>query len=139
VARAQDVAAHPRIYVTDIETRLGTRYTVDTLGLLTACFPEARFVWLMGADNLGQIDRWKGWQRIFETVPVAVFDRAPYSFRALAAKAAHRFARYQLHGAHARQLADCDPPAWSFFHARLHPASATEIRARRTHLSGRER
>jgi nicotinate-nucleotide adenylyltransferase len=132
VSAARAIAAgQPRIQVTDIEAALGTRYTVDTLERLAACFPEARFVWLMGADNLSQIDRWKGWQRIFGLVPVAIFDRAPYSFRAMAAKAAHRFARYQQHGAHARRLAHCEPPAWSFFHARLHPASATAIRARR--------
>lgn len=132
VARAREAAGGGAIMVTDLEAAMGTRYTVDTLARLTECFPRARFVWLMGADNLAQIDRWKGWERIFRLVPVAIFDRAPYSTRALASKAAHRFARHQLHGAHARRLAECEPPAWSFFHARLHPESATAIRKRET-------
>ena len=39
----------------DLETQLGTRYTVDTLRALRRRFPRTRFVWLMGADNLRQI------------------------------------------------------------------------------------
>ena len=34
LAEARRVSAHPRILVTDIETRLGTRYTADTLAAL---------------------------------------------------------------------------------------------------------
>lgn len=131
LVRARAVAGHAAIAATDIETRLGTRFTVDTLAALKTCFPDTRFVWLMGADNLLQMDRWKRWQEIFRLVPVAIFDRAPYASRALAGKAARRFARHQLLWPHARRLADHEPPAWSFFHARLHHGSATAIRARR--------
>ena len=36
--------------------------------------------------------RWKGWQEIFATLPIAVFDRPAYSLRALSSRAARRFA-----------------------------------------------
>ncbi len=126
---ARKLARHPNILVTDIEARLGTRYTADTLAKLKICFPRTHFVWLMGADNLAQISQWQRWTRIFNLVPIAIFDRAPYSFDALAGKAAHAFARFKLRNRDARSLVERRPPAWIFFHTRLHPASATSIRA----------
>jgi nicotinate-nucleotide adenylyltransferase len=124
------IAGHPRIRATDLEAVLGTLYTLDTLRALAARFPRVRFVWLMGADNLAQIDRWAGWQRIFHRVPVAVFDRPSYSVQAVNAKAAHRFRRARLREREAGHLAELDPPAWVFLHQPQDPRSATEIRAR---------
>jgi nicotinate (nicotinamide) nucleotide adenylyltransferase/ribosome silencing factor RsfS/YbeB/iojap len=122
---------HPRIAVSDIESRLGLRYTADTVKALRRRFPRLRFVWLMGGDNLLQIRRWQRWTEIFHTLPVAVFDRPSYSLKALASLAARRFARYRVPPSAARRLADMTPPAWVFFHTRLDPRSASEIRARR--------
>ncbi|MBV9833149.1 MAG: nicotinate-nicotinamide nucleotide adenylyltransferase, partial [Alphaproteobacteria bacterium] len=51
-------ATHPRLRVTDLERKLGTRYTIDTVRALRRRHPHARFVWLMGADNLRQLPRW---------------------------------------------------------------------------------
>src|SRR5690606_15010359 len=47
-----------RIIVTDIETRLGTRFTIDTLRALKRLYPCLHFVWLMGADNMLQFPHW---------------------------------------------------------------------------------
>jgi nicotinate-nucleotide adenylyltransferase len=127
--RARAVARHPAIRVCDLERRLGTFYTVDTLRALLTCFPGTRFVWIMGADNLAQIPLWADWTAIFEAVPIAIFDRPPYSLRALAGKAAHRYRRYRLPPHRAKGLGGRPPPAWIFFHDRLNPASATQIRA----------
>jgi nicotinate-nucleotide adenylyltransferase len=68
-------AADHDIRVTGIEAELGSTYTADTLTALRRRFPRARFVWLMGGDNLGQIPHWQRWPTIFATVPVAVFAR----------------------------------------------------------------
>jgi len=131
LAEARAVARHPRIRVTDIETRLGTRYTIDSLRALKARFPRHAFVWLMGADNLAEIPRWRDWEAIFELVPIAVIDRPTYSYKALAGRAARRFGRARLAARDARALAAQRPPAWIFLRARLHPASATAIRRAR--------
>lgn len=127
-------AGHPRLRATAIETELGTRFTADTLAVLKVRFPHMRFVWLMGADNLAQIARWNRWTRIFDAVPVAVLARSPYSQRALAAKAARRMAPFRVD--RPIRLADRTPPAWIFLHTRLHPASASAIRARRHSADG---
>ncbi len=121
------MAGDPRLRVTTIESDLGTRYTADTVIALKTRFPFVRFVWLMGADNLAQIAQWDRWMRIFQSVPVAILARSPYSQKALAARAARRLARFRT--GRAAGLADRKPVAWVFLHARLHPASATAIRA----------
>jgi nicotinate-nucleotide adenylyltransferase len=123
------VARHPRLRVSEIEVHLGTRYTADTLKVLQRRFPNTQFVWLMGADNLAQIDKWRHWLTILTRVPVAVLDRSPYSYKALVSKAARRFAGSRIPARRATMLADAAPPAWTFIHQRRHPASATAIRA----------
>ena len=127
-ARVQ--ARDPRIQVTDIEQRLATRYTADTLRALVARHPGTRFVWLMGADNLIQLPRWRNWHAIFRIVAVAVLARPAYSFRALSGRAARRFAGTRVRESRARSLAVMRPPAWVFLHTPRHVASATRIRAR---------
>ena len=131
MAGAQAMAHHPRIKVTDIEKRLGTRYTADTLRTLVTRFPSYRFVWLMGADNLAQIASWRDWTRIFHLVPIAVFDRPTYTIKALSSLAARRFRRSRRREAALKTLAATPAPAWVFVHHRLNPISATQIRAER--------
>jgi nicotinate-nucleotide adenylyltransferase len=126
-----------RIVVTDIEERLGTTYTADTLGQLRHRFPRTDFVWLMGADNLAQIPDWQRWTEIFEHVPVAVFDRPATARRALAGAAAQRYGQSRIAPDRARRLASIAAPAWVFFPTRLDPRSATEIRARQAPLPKR--
>ena len=128
LASARAMAGDPRIVVSDIERRLGTRYTADTLRALQARFPRTAFVWVMGADNLAQISRWKDWTAIFEAVPIAVFDRPSYSHGALVCGAARRFARFRIDPRHARRLAGLRPPAWVFVRGALNAASASRIR-----------
>jgi nicotinate-nucleotide adenylyltransferase len=130
LAGARALASAERgIKVSDIEARLGTRFTADTLARIVRRFHRAGFVWLMGADNLLQIDLWHRWTRIFHLVSVAVFARPSYSLRALAAKAARRFAGVRLKDSDSRLLASRRPPAWVFVRGRLNPLSATAIRS----------
>jgi len=131
LAGARAAARHFRIKVTDIESRLASTYTAETLTRLARRLPRLKFVWLMGADNLGQIDRWKDWPHIFRLVLIAVFARPTYSLRALAGKAARRFARFRLAEAAARSLVRNEAPGWVFLTGPQSPLSATAIRAAR--------
>ncbi|MGQ0663691.1 MAG: nicotinate-nucleotide adenylyltransferase [Pseudomonadota bacterium] len=139
LAAAAAACRHPRIRATAIEERLGSRYTADTLAVLCARFPRTRFVWLMGADNLIEIARWENWRAIFRAMPVAVFARPAYSLAALAGLAARHFSRARRRPHAAGRLARLRPPAWVFFHARLHAASATQLRNQRQGAGGRRR
>ena len=128
LAGARVLARDRRIVVSDIERRLGTRYTADTLRALKARHPRTAFVWIMGADNLAQMPSWKDWTAIFAAAPIAVFDRPSYSYGALSHGAARRFARHRVDARHARRLAGLAPPAWVFIRGPLNAASATRIR-----------
>ncbi len=131
LGRARAVARHPRIRASALESVLGTRFTVDTIEALGLRFPKVAFVWLLGADNLIQLPKWKRWQRILNNVPVAVFSRPSYSLRAATAKSAVRFARFRVPESRAGGLAGLPPPAWVFIHGRLNPQSSTALRAAR--------
>jgi nicotinate-nucleotide adenylyltransferase len=126
LAGARMLARHPAIVVTDIERRLGVAKTAAVLALLKRRYPRVTFVWLMGADNLQQIPRWWRWTEIFRTASVAVFDRSPYSYRALAGAAALRYRRWRKRNP--RALGRDGIPAWSYVAIRRYPASATALR-----------
>ncbi len=123
-------ARDPRIRVLDLENRWKVRLTAKTLARMRQRFPQVDFVWLMGADNLKQLPSWHRWREIVRGMPIAVFDRAPYSKGALAGRAARRFARYRIPTKAAGILARQTPPSWVFLPIRRHSASATAIRAR---------
>jgi nicotinate-nucleotide adenylyltransferase len=129
LASAQQVADGRRIVATAIEAALGTRYTVDTLRELRRRFPRARFVWLMGADNLVQFPRWRGWLAIAGAMPFAVLPRPGYNHRALAGRAARRLAASRLPARSGALLPQRLPPAWIFLPVPQHAASASAIRA----------
>jgi nicotinate-nucleotide adenylyltransferase len=113
-----------RAIATGLEARLGVTHTVRTLAALQRRYPRMAFVWLMGADNLGQLPRWWRWPWIFRT-RVAVFDRSPYSYRALAGVAPQRFGRARRAP---KALWSGAVPAWTYVAMRRHPASGTALR-----------
>src|SRR5471030_2056022 len=111
-----------------LESVIGTRYTVDTISYLRRRAGGLRFVWIMGSDNLAQFHRWQNWRRIASEVPIAVIDRPPQSFRALAAPAAQALARYRLPENQAGRLADQRAPAWVFLTGMKLNLSSTGLR-----------
>ncbi len=125
---ARRIADGRRIVAVDIEAKLGTRFTADTLRELLRRFPNRRFVWLMGADNLAQLPRWRGWRDIVARVKFAVLPRPGYNRPALAGLAAQRLRARRIAARAAPALAGMAPPHWVFLSAPQHAASATAIR-----------
>src|SRR5262245_39576517 len=132
IEAAREMSRHPRIAVTGFEAGTGSAYSIDLIAKLKRRFPGVSFVWLMGADNLATFDRWRAWERIFATVPIAVFDRPGFRLKARASKAAQRFSAYQVDESDARGLARLVPPAWSIVTHTLSTLSSTELRAKGT-------
>jgi nicotinate-nucleotide adenylyltransferase len=131
VKAARAVAADPRIRVTGVEATLGTTFTAETLRKLLPRLSGLSVVWMMGADNLAQFHRWKDWQAIAASVPIAVFNRPGLALKALAGPAARTLAPWRLPEQAASNLAGSPAPAWTFLSRPHIPLSSTELRAAR--------
>ncbi|MBR8656463.1 nicotinate (nicotinamide) nucleotide adenylyltransferase [Achromobacter sp. Marseille-Q0513] len=67
------IADQPGLAVNPIEIeRGGATYTIDTLRALPG---DARYVWLLGADQLANFCTWRAWDEIAERVDMAVAVR----------------------------------------------------------------
>lgn len=118
-----------RIRVTGIERRLGTRFTADTVEKLTRLFPQMRFIWLMGADNLVNFHAWERWRDLARRVPIAVIARPRYLGDGLTAPAMSWLRRFRHPHGEARRWPQWRLPAITILPIRLDPTSATAIRA----------
>ncbi len=116
VVAARTLADDPRIDVTDLEARIGTRYTYQTVSYLVKRCPQVHFVWIMGADNLRSFHRWQRWSEIAKLIPIAVVDRLGPSLYASAGIAGQALAYARLPETAARTLPLRKPPAWIYLH-----------------------
>ncbi len=116
--------------VTDIESRLGTRYSADTITALQRRYPGVHFVWVMGGDNLCGFHRWRRWREIFHALPIAIVSRERIAARGLKCTAFAHFASTRRPASASHALPGAKTPAWTYIPARLDPASSTDFRAR---------
>ena len=121
-------AQGPSMIVSDAETRIGSRYTIDTLRVLKARYPGVCFVWIMGADSLASFHRWRGWTQIMREAPVAVVARPWTSIKSRFSPAARRFAHARIPAAAATSLPCRKPPAWVYLTGPLNFTSSTALR-----------
>ncbi|MBK0327596.1 nicotinate-nucleotide adenylyltransferase [Rhodobacteraceae bacterium F11138] len=126
---ARTLLKDPRVTVSDLETRLGTRATADTITRLQAIYPGVRFVWLMGADNLAQFHKWQDWRRIMQMVPVGVLARPGDRISARMSPAAWIYRQSRVSGSASHALVRKLPPAWCFVNLPMIDLSSSAIRA----------
>lgn len=136
-SRAQTVRAlglPPRMEISQLEHRLGTQYTIDTLRRARQIYPQTKFVFLMGADNFLQFPKWKNWQDIMALVPIAIIARSGQdrtAIRARLGQAAQLYANARIPEIHAHTLKDRPAPAWTYLTPPMNPLSSSAIRAKR--------
>lgn len=116
--------------VSHIESELGTRYTVDLIAELRARYPDRRFVYLMGSDNLTQLPEWRDWQRILKLVPVAVIARPGSSIKPRLGQVARQYQDFRIAEHQAHTLKDQTAPAWTYLTLPMNNSSSTALRAR---------
>lgn len=69
---------HDLLYVSPVELdRGGISYSVDTLEELHRQYSGASFDWIIGDDNLRDLDRWKDTKRLFKLTRFVVLSRQP--------------------------------------------------------------
>ena len=131
LAASQALVHDPRIVVTGAESEIGSTFTCDTLRYLKARASGAKFVWIMGADNLAQFHRWRAWEEIAATFPMLVVDRPGSSYAPLSSRAAQALSRWRWPEREAAQLAEATAPAWVFLHGPRSALSSSAIRRNR--------
>ena len=119
------------IKVLEIKDLSKNIYTVDLLEYLFKKFPQKKFVWLMGADNLFSFHLWRDWKKIFYNIPIAIFDRPPYSLSISKAKAILYFKEDRINSKLSRNLKFMKPPKWLFLTGLTNLQSSTKIRQKK--------
>lgn len=132
LAACEAITSNPHMKITACEQSMTTRYTFDTLTRIVETNPGVHFVWIMGADNLGQFHLWQRWREIAELMPIAVIDRPESTLSLHSAKAARVLDWCRVDEDDASLLAYARPPAWSFLHGPRNSLSSTALRANRT-------
>lgn len=125
---AKAMARRSRIRPTGIEAQLRTRYTVDTVRALTRRFPNRQFIWIMGADIIGEFHRWRDWRKLAGLVPIAIVVRPGYSGLVGASPASAWLRRFVRHLGEPNDWTRWRPPALVLLHVRPDPTSATALR-----------
>ena len=82
-----------------------------------------------GADNLAQLDQWKNWQSLMETVPVCVIARPGFEKAVLGARAAQVYGPARIDASDAGALLSFKAPVWTLLQEQLSSLSSTAIRA----------
>ena len=130
IEMARRVMGHPSVEITDLEARLQTRLTADTIAALQARYRGVRFVWLMGSDNLAQFDQWNRWREIATRVPIGVLARPGTHQSARTARATRILGpAARLPESRAQLLPFCRPPAWVLINMPMSQQSSTAIRS----------
>ncbi|MDZ7587712.1 MAG: nicotinate-nucleotide adenylyltransferase [Parasphingorhabdus sp.] len=129
LASAQQMARRSKIKASAIETVLGTRYTIDTLRALTRRYPNRRFIWIMGADNLRNFHQWKQYRDIARILPIAVIARPGYGKRVVASRAMAWLRRFVRPASQRYRWTDWSLPALTFLRFTPDFRSATAVRS----------
>lgn len=123
-------ALHPRMVVSDIESRLGINRTVSLVRHLTSRHQDVTFIWVMGADGLAGFHHWQRWQDIAETVSIAVVSRPTDPVRARFSRFARQYAHRRIDESRAHSLGSSTKPRWTYLTEPLHEDSSSALRAR---------
>ena len=74
------IAAHREFSLSEVDVdRAGPTYTVDTMHLLHAQFPDAELYFIMGMDSLANILTWRSPDQLIQSCRLAVFNRPGFS------------------------------------------------------------
>ncbi len=130
LADARKIAApYSFLRVIAPESNLPSNYTYNTLKYMIKTMPRSRLIWVMGADNLDQFNRWHRYRDMIRLLPIAVVDRPSYSLRAIAAGQCLLGRRSKVTKMRRSIVtSSVSLPIWCFITGKRNQSSATEIR-----------
>ncbi|MGJ3230664.1 MAG: nicotinate-nucleotide adenylyltransferase [Oceanicaulis sp.] len=127
LAWIEAAAPEPGMVASDLEAFLPSSRTVHVIAWLQGRYPGVRFVWIMGADGLADLHRWRGWTEIARRVAICVVSRPGSGLKARLSPAARRLARFRLPEGQARAL-PVTIPGWTYLTEPLHPHASRHMR-----------
>ncbi len=117
------------IKISEIEKWQGNVFSFKTIRILKKKYPRIQFFWIIGADNMHSINRWKNWDSIFMEIPIAIFSRPNQQVKAGLSLAAQKYQKYRVNP---RMLSKGLKPAWSMQVGPQLNVSSTRLRTQIT-------
>ena len=122
------------IKIKEIEKKINSKYTYKSLDYILNHYPNIKFFWLMGADNLINFHKWQKWKQIFNEISVVVFKRHGYNTIALKSIAFRTFSNSRLISNFININEFNKLPSWAWINNKEIKISSSEIRKQRNML-----
>jgi len=131
VNNCHKVTLDTSIKIKEIEKKINSKYTYQTLKYLKNHYSQIKFYWLMGSDNLINFHKWRKWRNIFNEISIVIFKRHGYNNKALKSIASKSFLHSQIKSFHLNQTYFNTFPSWAWANNKEIKISSTEIRQQR--------
>ena len=126
------------IKIKEIEKKINSKYSYQTIKYLNKHYNNIKFFWLMGADNLINFHKWKKKKKIFNEIPIVVFRRYGYNDKALKSNISNLYKNFRI-SSKKLHVSDFDKsPAWAIIQNKEIKISSTEIRKQREQLRSKD-
>lgn len=119
------------IKIKEIEKKINSQFSYQTIKYLNNHYKYIKFVWLMGADNLINFHQWQNAHRIFNEIPIVVFRRYGYNQKALKSYISNLYKNFRLKNKNIHIDNFNQLPAWTIIQNKEIRISSTEIRQQR--------
>jgi len=126
------------IKIKEIEKKINSKYSYQTIKYLNNYYKNINFIWLMGADNLINFHNWQSAHRIFNEIPIVVFRRYGYNVKALKSYISNFYKNFKLNSKNIHIENFYKLPAWTIIQNKEIKISSTEIRKQREQLRSKD-
>ena len=137
ITNCKEISKDKPILIKEIEKKINSKYTYQTLDYLLNHYINIKFFWIMGADNLINFHKWQKWRQIFQEISIVVFKRHGYNNQALKSIACRTFTNYRINSLQINKNHFNKLPSWTWIDNREIKISSTEIRQQRLLLRGK--
>ena len=134
VKNCKNITRNFPIKIKEIEKKISSQFSYQTIKYLNHHYKNINFFWLMGADNLINFHKWQNAHRIFNEIPIVVFRRYGYNEKALKSNIANFYKNFKINSKNIRANHLNRTPAWTIIQNKEIKISSTEIRKQREQL-----
>ena len=122
------------IKIKEIEKKINSQFSYQTIKYLNKHYKNINFFWLMGADNLINFHKWQNANKIFNEIPIVIFRRYGYNEKALKSYTSNFYKNFKINNKNI-SISDFEKmPSWTIIQNKEIKISSTEIRKKREEL-----